>query len=152
MNSYICSLAFECFNIALVNVMLLYVCTYNCVCTYVCTCMIGISLCSLGPFLFLLYVGNSVILLPTTGNVGSTVMMQPQPYILVNPGAEIPRSNPPPLISPSVYCGNPGSGYILLSPNQNSLLQVVSSAGVCAPHSGKTVFVHVSLTLVRYVC
>lgn len=80
-------------------------------------------------------VGNSVILLPTTGNVGSTVMMQPQPYILVNPGAEMPRGNPPPLIGPSVYCGNAGSGYILLSPNQNSLLQVVSSV----PHSGKTV-------------
>ena len=83
-------------------------------------------------------VGNPVILLPTTpGNLGSTVMMQPQPYILVNPGAEMQRATL--LGSPNVYCGT-GSGYILLSPSStvpNSLLQVVSSAGVCVPQSGK---------------
>lgn len=85
-------------------------------------------------------VSNPVILLPTApGNVGSAMMMQPQPYILVNPTAELSRVNHPTLIgSPNIYCGA-GSGYILVSPNTalpNSLLQVVSSAGVCVPRSG----------------
>ena len=86
-------------------------------------------------------VGSPVILLPTApSSAGSTVMMQPQPYILVNP-AEVPRINTAPLINaPNVYCGS-GSGLILLSPSHgqsNSLLHVVSSPGISGSQSSKT--------------
>lgn len=88
-------------------------------------------------------IGNPVILLPTPGNVGSAAMVvQPQPYILVNPAADMSHHTTV-LGAPGVYCGG-GSGYILLSPNHtvpNSLLQVVSSAGVCVTHSGKINYV-----------
>lgn len=71
---------------------------------------------------------NPVILVPP----GSAMMMQPQPYILMNPTAELSRVNHSTLIgSPNIFCGA-GSGYILVTPNNavpNSLLQVVSSAG-----------------------
>lgn len=86
-------------------------------------------------------VNNPVIFLPTApGGISSTVMMQPQPFILMNP-AEVPRVTPPPLIAAhNVYSGT-GSGYILLSPSQsvpNSLLQVVSSVGASVSQSSKT--------------
>ena len=85
-------------------------------------------------------VGSPVILLPTTPNgAGSTLMMQPQPYILVNP-AEVPRINTAPIINtPNVYCGS-GSSFILLSPSHaqsNSLLHVVSSPGISCTQTSK---------------
>lgn len=95
-------------------------------------------------------IGNPVILVPSApGGVVSAVMMQPQPYIFMNP-AEMPRVNPPPLIAAhNMYSGGGGGGgYILLSPNHavsNSLFQVVSSAGgSCVPHSGKTPYMYTS--------
>lgn len=111
--------------------VLLYICIYMFYFVFSCMYVVGAT------------VGNPVILVPTApGNVGSTVMMQ-SPYILVNPSAEMQRATL--LGSPNVYCGS-GSGYILLSPSStvpNSLLQVVSSAGVCVPQSGKFLYCNI---------
>ena len=88
---------------------------------------------------------NPVIFLPAApGGMGSAVVMQPQPLILMNP-AEMPRVSPPPLIAAhNVYAGGGSSGgtgnYVLLSPGQtmpNPLFQVISSAN--ASPSGKAV-------------
>lgn len=70
-------------------------------------------------------------------------MVQPQPFILMNPAAEVPRVTPPPLIAAhNVYSGG-GGNYILLSPSQtvpNSLFQVISS-GTAVSQSSKIQYI-----------
>lgn len=82
---------------------------------------------------------NQVIFLPAAPGIGSAVMMQPQPFILMNP-TEMPRISPPPLIAAhNVHTGG-GGNYILVSPSQtapNSLFQVMPSSGVAVSPSSK---------------
>ena len=97
---------------------------------------------------------NPVVLLPTShGTSGPTMMMQPQPYILVNP-SDMQQVNQSRLIGTSMFCGGTkimpsvltsagtGGGYILLpsSPSvSNSLFQFVSPSGVTVTQAGKTI-------------
>lgn len=88
---------------------------------------------------------NPVIFLPAaTGGVSSAVMMQPQPFILMNPACEVSRVTPPPLIAAhNVYTGG-GGNYIILSPSQtvpNSLYQVMSSAGAPISQTSKIIII-----------
>ena len=85
---------------------------------------------------------SPVLVLPTVpGASGSTVMIQPQPYVLVNP-ADIARINPTPLINTPSVLGN-GSGFILLSPSHaqsNSLLHLIPSPSTCGSQTGELVW------------
>lgn len=96
--------------------------------------------------------GSPIMLLPT-----STMMMQPQPYVFLNP-TDLQHVNIAPLMNSSSYFPAPtklvpevltagaGNGYFLVSPNQ--MLQVVSNAGTGMVPPSKQVYLKLSFKIV----
>lgn len=98
-------------------------------------------------FFYLNIAGTSspVFLLPVPpSGSGPTMMIQPQPYILVNP-SEFHKINATPLIStPNVLCGSSSNGFVLLSPSnlQSNSLHFVAAPGITGSHTGLFISVY----------